>query len=363
MGITAIRRGLAGSGLVATIGGDFTGPTVGIRFDMDALPVTESTGLPFSSKYPGRAHACGHDGHIAVGLGVAKALTSGGISFGGNVKLIFQPGEEYPGGARLMIRDGALEDPKVDAMLGFHIFPGLRAGTFGLRRGVMTARNDEFTVKITGRGGHGAYPHQCKDPVAACGTFITGVQNIVARMVSPVDSAVVTIGEVHGGRGHNVIPREVDLKGTVRTISDEGREAALDGLRSVAEAVARLHSVQVDIEVVAGEPPLVCSPQLMDIVVRALRGVIDEGDLTFIEVPSLGADDFAFYSEQIPALYIRVGSCAEGYENPLHNTAFDFPENILPGALFVVMTAAMGILNGLGRGNRPWSVLPCEPEA
>jgi len=347
IGVEEVVEGLARSGVVATVRGG-PGPTVAVRCDMDALPVTEETGLPFQSRHPGRAHACGHDGHMAIGLGLARLFAGHGGDLPGNVKVLFQPGEEYPCGAPLMIEGGALEDPRVDAMIGFHIFPGLPAGTFGLRQGVMTARNDEFTVRIEGSGGHGAYPHECADPVVAAGSFVTGVQTIASRRVSPVDPLVVTIGEIHGGKGHNVIATEVVLKGTVRSVSEDGRSRALEGLRGIARAVESMHGVKCALDLVVGEPALKCSPEITAAAAAALREAVGEDCLTFIETPSLGSDDFAFYSEAVPVTYIRVGCRAEGYESALHTPTFDFDERILPDALHAIAVVVLRVMEAVG---------------
>lgn len=351
MGVTDIRQGLATSGLVAVIRGGEPGPTVGIRLDMDALPVNEETGVDFRSENAGAAHACGHDGHMTIGLGLARVLRDSEIRFRGNIKLIYQPGEEYPSGAPLMIGDGALRDPDVAAMIALHIFPGLEQGTYGLREGVMTSRNDEFTVEIRGQGGHGAYPHACKDPIAASGTFITGVQNIVSRMVNPVDPVVVTIAEVCGGKGHNVIPPLVTMKGTIRSVSEEGRQAAAAGLEAVARGVEAIHGVTCQVTLVAGEPPLRCAPELTAIARDVLYETVGRDKVVFIEHPSLGADDFAFYSEVLPVTYLRIGSRNEagGFSSPLHSPSFNFDEAILPEAVFVLACIALRVLERLSQ--------------
>ncbi len=352
-GVFDLRQGLATSGLTGVFFGREPGPVVGLRVDMDALPLTEATGVDFASERPGAAHACGHDGHMTIALGVARVLRDAGVAFRGAVKFVFEPGEEYPGGAPLMIRDGALENPKVEALLGCHIFPGLEQGTYGLREGVMCAANDEFVVEITGQGGHGAYPHLCRDPVAAAGSFIVGVQNIVSRMVNPVDPQVVTIGEIHGGKGHNVIPESVTLKGTIRSVSSEGRRAAVEGLRSVARGVETIHGVSCRVDLTPVEPPLVCDPRLTAVARDLLYEVVGSQRVRFIQTPSLGAEGFAFYSEAVPVTYLRIGSRNEtkGYTSPLHSPGFNFDEAILPEAVFVMSALVLRTLERLGAGD------------
>jgi amidohydrolase len=348
-GASDLRQGLAESGLTAVVSGGQPGPTVGLRVDMDALPISEETGVDFASECSGVSHACGHDGHIAIALGVARVLRDSGVTFPGKVKFIFEPGEEYPGGAALMIRDGALREPRVEGILGYHIFPGLEQGTYGLREGTMCASNDEFTVEIAGHAGHGAYPHLCQDPIVAAGSFIVGVQNIVSRMTSPVDPLVVTIGEVHGGKGHNVIPASVTLKGTIRAVSAAGRQGGEEGLRAVARGVEAIHGVTCRVDLIAVEPPLICDPGLTALARDVLYGVVGPGRVRFIDAPSLGAEGFAFYSEVVPATYLRIGSRnpAKGYTSPLHSPGFNFDEAIMPEAAFVLAALALRVLERL----------------
>lgn len=333
-----VKTGIAGTGVTGTLYGGAPGPVVALRVDMDALPVAEQTGLPFSSEVEGVMHACGHDGHTALGLGTAAVLAQFKNSLKGTVKFIFQPGEESPGGAGLMIAGGVLENPRVDALLGCHIFPGVKSGNIGVRYGVMTARNDEFIITLTGIGGHGAYPHRCADVIVAAGHLILGIQTIVSRSNDPVNPLVVTIAQISGGAGHNVIPEKLTLKGTIRSIYESSREMALKRLRELLTGVSGSYGLQYRLDLLAGGPSLKCDKNITGFVEETLVSMIGKERVTIIPNPSLGAEDFALFSQAVPASYIRIGCYDEnkGYIHNLHSPNFDFDEQILADGTFIL---------------------------
>jgi amidohydrolase len=326
-----IRTGIAKTGVVGVIRGRRTNPVVALRVDMDGLPVPEQTGLPFASKVEGVMHACGHDGHTAMGLGVATVLGAVRDDLQGTVKLIFQPGEESPGGSKIMIAEGALEEPGVDAIFGCHISPQIAFGEVGIRYGTMTAANDEFTIRIKGVGGHAARPHHCTDPIVAASNLIIGVQSIVSRLNNPLKPLVISICEIKGGSGHNVIPEGVTLKGTIRSVDEETRALAWRNLDKIVKGIELGHGVEAGLEIQPCEPPLRCDKRLVAFVEETLRELMDPDRVQSIPEPSMGAEDFAFYSERIPAAYVRLGcyDADKGYVHGLHSPYFDFDENLL----------------------------------
>ncbi|HWI53655.1 MAG TPA: amidohydrolase, partial [Symbiobacteriaceae bacterium] len=300
----------------AVIDGGRPGRTVALRADMDALPIAEETGLPFASENPGVMHACGHDVHTATLLATARALKQIEADLPGRVVLIFQPGEEVnPGGASLMIRDGVLQNPAVDAIFGLHVYPLAEAGTMAFGAGPMLAAPDEFDVTIVGRGGHGAQPHLCVDPVLVAAQCLTLLQQIVARNVGPFQSAVITVGSIHGGTARNVIPDEVTFKGTVRTMDSAVqalmRERITAVIRGVCDAAGASYRLRYD----PGYPALVNDAAATDLARRAALHVLDEAAVQPMG-PSMGGEDFAFYLQQVPGSFARLGSMAPGTVGP-----------------------------------------------
>ena len=326
-----VQTGIADTGVIGVLASQNPGPVVALRVDMDALPIGEQTGLPFASRVDGVMHACGHDGHTAIGMGVATVLAQCRDSLQGTVKFIFQPGEEFPGGLKIMIAGGALDSPRVDAILGGHIYPGLPLGKVGVRYGVMTAADDEFTVELKGTGGHGAYPHQCADPIVAAGHLITALQSIVARNTDPLDSLVVSLGQITGGSGYNVIPERVVIKGTIRSLSEYSRETAHQRLKEILNGIQQAFGVEHSLDLIPGNPSLTCDRHLTAFIEECLVDLVGREQVFSIPAPSMGAEDFAYYAEQVPATYLRLGSRDEagGYLHALHTPYFDFNEQIL----------------------------------
>lgn len=325
--------GGVGSGIVARIeGGDSSAPRVALRADMDALPGDENTGLPFASQNPGKMHACGHDGHMAILLGAASLLKANPPP--GQVVLIFQPAEERGGGARVMIAAGALQG--VRAIFGGHITRHYRVGEIMVASGTITAQSDGFTMRVKGRGGHGARPHEAVDAVVVTGLLIMAVQTLVSREINPAHPSVVTIGKVEAGSAGNVIAETATLYGSIRTTETAVRQHIIQGLQRIAKAVGDLHNAKVEVEIRAGYPPVINTLQETEIARRAVLKTLGQQGWVMMDQPSMGSEDFAYYLQHVPGCYVRFGARREGWENiPLHSPSFDFDEEAMKvGAAF-----------------------------
>jgi len=326
-----VKRGLAKTGVVGLLEGREPGRTVAIRADMDALPLEEANQVPYVSKVKGKMHACGHDAHVAILLGVAKFYSSMRDRVKGNIKWIFQPAEEGGGGGRVMVEEGVLENPKVDAIFGAHVFPFLPIGKVGIYEREGLAAADRFTIKIIGKGGHAASPHVTKDPILATGHLITQIHSIVSRNINPLESAVVTIGKVSGGTAFNIIPDEVELMGTVRSLNPQVREELKLRIEQVVQGIVHSFGMAYRFEFEYGYPVLINDPEMSKLVASACsKGIVKEN----IEVlkPSMGAEDFAYYLERCPGSYFRLGCRNEekGIIHPYHSSLFDIDEEVLP---------------------------------
>lgn len=326
-----VRRGIAETGVVGLLRGEEAGKTVAVRADMDALPLEEKNPVPYRSKVSGKMHACGHDAHVAILLGVAKFFSSIRPRVRGSIKWIFQPAEEGGGGGRVMVQEGVLENPAVDAIFAAHVFPNLPMGKVGIHEREGLAATDRFIVKITGKGGHGAYPHLCKDPILAAGHLVTQIHSIVSRDINPVDSGVVTIGKISGGTGFNIIPAEVELIGTVRSLVPQVRETLKSRLEEVSRGVGRSFGVNVEFDFQDGYPALVNDPQMSRLVASACARGIGKENVEFLQ-PTMGGEDFAYFLQKVPGAFFRLGSRNEGKGliHPGHNPLFDIDEEILP---------------------------------
>ena len=326
-----VRKGVATTGVIGVLPGKKPGKTVAIRADMDALPMEEARPVPYASKIKGKMHACGHDAHVAMLLGVAKFFSSIPDQVKGNIKWIFQPAEEGGGGGRLMVEEGALEDPKVDAIFGTHVFPLLPSGMVGYYEREGLAASDRFSVKIIGKGGHGAFPHLCKDPVLAAGHFITQVHSIVSRNINPIESAVITIGKVSGGTASNIIPDEVELVGTVRSLTPQVQEELKRRIEEVARGIAQSFDMDYRYDFEYGYPMLINDPEMVKLAARACAKGVGEENVVAVK-PSMGGEDFSYYLQKVPGAFFRLGNRneAKGTTHPYHSSFFDVDEDILP---------------------------------
>jgi amidohydrolase len=319
------------------------GRVVLIRADMDALPVTEETGLSFRSTEPGVMHACGHDGHMAVGLAVAERLAR--TSLTGTVKLVFQPAEEGGAGAAAMIHDGVLEDPAVDVAIGIHLWSDLPTGSVAITPGPVFASVDNFTIEITGRGGHAAAPHQAVDPIVVAAEIVTALQTIVSRRRNPADPAVVTVTGVHAGTAHNVIPDTATLLGTVRTYGAGFRDRVPQLLEELVTGIATASGASAMVHYERLYPTTVNDPAIASRMTEAAASFLESGEIRS-DYRTMAAEDMAFFLERVPGCYAFVGSgnSRKGTDQPHHSPRFDLDEDALPVAVELLSLAAVALL-------------------
>jgi amidohydrolase len=325
------KRGLAKTGVVGLLEGKEPGRTVAIRADMDALPLEEANPVPYASKIKGKMHACGHDAHVAILLGVAKFFAPLKDRVKGNIIWIFQPAEEGGGGGRVMVEEGVLENPKVDAVFGAHVFPFLPVGKVGVYEREGLAAADRFTIKIIGKGGHAASPHVTKDPILAAGHLITQIHSIVSRNINPLDSGVVTIGKVSGGTAFNIIPDEVELLGTVRSLNPQVREELKSRIEQVIQGIVRSFGMDYRFDFKYGYPVLINDSEMSKLVATACSKGIGKENVEVLR-PSMGGEDFAYYLEKVPGSFFRLGCRNEekGIVHPYHSSLFNIDESVLP---------------------------------
>ena len=337
----AVRTGIGGTGVVATLGSG-GGRTVMLRVDMDGLPIQEQSDAEYASRIAGAMHACGHDGHVAMGVMAARILA--GRELPGTVRVLFQPAEEGEGGAQAMVAGGVLEG--VDVTIGVHLWNELPVGTLGVKAGPLMAAVDRVKIVIHGRGGHGGRPEASADPIVAAAHVVTALQTIVAREVSPVQSAVVTIGSIHGGEAFNVIPDTVTLTGTIRTFDDAIRRSMPERVARIASGIAQGLGCRAEVEVKAGNPAVVNDPGAAEIARRAALRVVAP-EMVVSPVPTMGGEDMAVYFERAPGCFVFVGSSnpARGLDQPHHSPRFDFDEDALPiGCDFLVAAAEEALI-------------------
>ena len=337
----AHRTGIGVTGVVGTIPGAQPGPTLVIRADMDALPIAEQTRLPYASTTPGLMHACGHDLHTATLLGVADLMNRMAPQLRGSVRLVFQPAEELGSGAAAMMAEGALDG--ADMALGFHNHPDMPTGRFAYVRGASLASVDIFDITVTGKSGHAAYPHNSIDPVVAAAALVMQLQTAVSREIRPIYPAVVTIGAIHGGTAHNIIPDAVLLKGTVRTLHPHTRDQAEGVIRRLCDGIATGMRVRVDIDYQRKCPPLVNDDAMVDRGIASIRAQF--GDRISAGEPSLGGEDFALMTEAVPGLQLRIGSGAPGRDDKLHNSDYQPDEACLVQGVAALSRIALDLLS------------------
>ncbi|MCJ7535803.1 MAG: amidohydrolase [Anaerolineales bacterium] len=325
-----VSTGVGKTGVVATLEGAQPGPVLLVRFDMDALPIQEETGAEYASQTPGVMHACGHDGHTAIGLTVARMLDAHKSELGGTVKFVFQPAEEGLGGAQAMVADGVLDNPKPDRCLSLHLWNDKPLGWIGVTAGPAMSASDRFTVRIVGRGGHGASPYLTIDPVVAGAQVISALQNIVSRNVNPLESAVVTVTSMIGGEAFNVIPETVELRGTIRTFKPEIRKIVLERFDQIASGVANAMGCQAEVDLQPVTPAVVNDPKLAQQVYQVAKEVFPEADISTQE-RTMGSEDMSFMMEDIPGCYFFIGSAdhERGLDAGHHHPKFDFNEDAL----------------------------------
>lgn len=326
MGISVVR-GLGRTGVVGTLTTG-AGPSIGLRADMDALPVLELNEAPHRSTHAGVMHACGHDGHTAMLLGAARHLSSK-RDFSGTVHFIFQPAEENEGGGRAMVEDGLFEKFPCDAVFGMHNWPGLPAGRFAVNYGPMMAALDTFEVTVQGKGSHAAMPERGIDPFTAVGQIILGLQTIPSRMLSAMDSAIVSITQIHGGDAWNVIPDSVVIRGTVRCFDPLVQDRVEHALRQMVATLAKAHGATAAVSYTRRYPPTVNSRPEVERAIAAAKSVVGDEAVTVGIPPSMASEDFAFMLQQRPGAYIWLGADGHKACAPLHNPHYDFNDETL----------------------------------
>jgi amidohydrolase len=335
----SLRTGVGRTGVTADPPAslDATTSRILLRADMDALPLTEATGASYASEAPGKMHACGHDGHVAVGLAVADRLSR--AMSAGRFRFLFQPAEEGDGGAEACAADGVLED--VSAAFGLHLWNQLPVGKVGVNRGALLAAVDEFAIDIEGRGGHGASPHETADPIVAAARIIEALQTVVSREISPLDSAVVTVGSVHGGTAFNIIPSSVRLTGTARSFTEETGKALPEKVARVVRGTAEAAGVKARLDYRRVNRATVNDRAMAEFVIETARDLFGEENVE-TETRTLGGEDMSVFLSRVPGCFFFVGSAPAGSHRPHHSPDFDIDERALALGTVLFEAVALG---------------------
>ncbi|MBN1977655.1 MAG: amidohydrolase [Anaerolineae bacterium] len=333
-----VQTGIAATGVVGLLKGKQPGPVVMARFDMDALPITEENETDYASQNPGMMHACGHDAHMAIGLGVATLMARQQDMIAGALKLVFQPAEEGGNGAKAMIEEDVLENPRPDIFLATHVWNEKRVGTIDVTPGAIMAAAEKWHCTVRGKGGHGAAPHQAADPIVAAAQIVTALQTIVSRNVDPLETAVVSVGSIHGGDAFNVIPPQVELNGTIRSYSPQIRRMILRRMQEVFTGVAAACGVEANLEIEPLTPAVTNDVQVTEAVRAAAEAIVGPDNVTTGE-RTMGSEDAAYFMEKVPGCYFFLGSAnaSLGLSMPHHNPRFDFDEAVLTTGVAVMM--------------------------
>lgn len=322
-----VQTGIAHTGVMALMKLAGPGKTLMFRSDIDALPVSEETGLPFASKHKGAMHACGHDAHMAMVLGAVTILNKVKGKLNGTIKFVFQPAEEGPGGAKSMIEAGVMENPHVDHAIGCHVWPAIPEGTIGVKAGRLMAAMDRFDIKILGKGGHGAMPHQCIDALEVGTQVVNALQRIASRQMNPLSPTVVTIGSFHAGTTFNVIPGEAELCGTTRTFDRDIWNSWPERIEKIVRGVCQSMGADYELKYTQGYPPLLNDESMAEVVSRCAGDVVGKKRVIEPE-PTMGGEDMAFYLERSKGCYFFLGVGRQGCA-PIHNPKFDLNEEVL----------------------------------
>jgi hippurate hydrolase len=333
-----VTRGLGKTGLVGTLRKGNSLKSIGLRADMDCLPMDEANDFAHRSTSPGRMHACGHDGHTAMLLGAAKVLSET-RNFEGAVHFIFQPAEEGGGGAKVMIEDGLFEKFPCDAVFAIHNKPGVPVGHIVTKGGPLLAAADRWDIRITGKGGHAAHPHSTLDPMVVGANIVMALQTIVSRNIDPIDSGVVTVGFFHAGSAYNVIPGDAHIGGTTRTTTPANRELVKRRIDEICEGAARMHGVEIEVEHKPGYPPTVNDVEQARFAADVAAGVCGDHAVQDNTRPSMGAEDFSYMLEKVPGAMVWLGNGGGPGTVSLHNSRYDFNDMAIPfGVSFFVRT-------------------------
>ena len=330
-----VERGVAKTGVVASLTLGNSGRMIALRADMDALPLSELNTFPHHSRHPGRMHACGHDGHTAMLLGAVEALATL-RSFDGTVVFIFQPAEEGEGGGRVMIEEGLFERHPVEMVFGLHNWPGLPAGQISVTEGPVMAGTDRFEITITGRGGHAAMPHQATDVVVAGSSLVHALQTLISRVRDPLDPAVISVTRFHAGSADNVLPETAVLGGTVRALTPEVQDQMEAGIGRICTGIEATYGVRIALRYTRGYPPTINAPEPSQIAREVARAVVGESNLLTHLKPSMGAEDFAYLARVVPGCYVWLGNgdaatATHGAKSGcmLHSPHYDFNDDII----------------------------------
>ncbi|MEE4015185.1 M20 aminoacylase family protein [Roseibium sp. FZY0029] len=344
-----VTRGLAKTGIVATLRNGTSSKSIGIRADFDGLPIPEETGAEYASTHPGVMHACGHDGHTAMLLGAAKILAER-KQFDGTVHLIFQPAEENFGGARLMMDDGLFDRFPCDAVFGLHNDPTLPFGQFAFRAGPMMAAVDECKITVIGYGGHGAEPQAASDPIVCGASIIMALQTIASRNIHPLQSAVITVGSFNSGIASNVIPERAEMNLTIRSLEPDVRDELERRIRLIAEGQAASYGMRAEIDYLRGYPPMINHVAETDYLRDLARHFAGEENVADLTRPSMGGEDFGYFLEERPGCYFMLGTAKTDRDPPLHHPKYDFNDDILPIGTNFWVALAEDFLSGKERG-------------
>ena len=346
-GCDEVVTGLGRTGVVGIINGNLgPGKTIGLRADMDALPLSEITGKPYASTVPNKMHACGHDGHTAMLLGAAKYLAET-RNFAGRVALIFQPAEEGGGGGKVMVDDGMMERFDIAQVFGMHNMPGLPVGQFAIRPGPIMAATSEFTIKINGKGGHAAMPHGTVDPIVITSQIVLALQTIVSRSTDPVDSLVVSVTKFHAGDAYNIIPEHAEIAGTVRTLKKEVDNKAEERMRAICEGIAAAHGASVSFAYDSNYPVTFNHEAETAFAGNVAKEIAGDPNVFTAVPPVMGGEDFSYMLEARPGAFIFIGN---GDTANLHNPAYDFNDDVIPhGISYWVRLTETALAGGAGR--------------
>jgi len=335
-----VQTGIGKTGVVGILEGDSDGPTVLVRADMDALPIEEANQTDYISQTPGKMHACGHDGHTTIGLGVAKLLSQHRDKIAGRIKFVFQPAEEIGQGARAMVTDGVMTNPKVDVSLGLHLWNSLPVGKVGVAEGPVMSAPSMFEITIKGKGGHGAMPNQTADPVVCAAQMIMAFQTIVSRNTDPLEQAVVSVATVKAGTARNVIPDSATLAGTIRTFSVATRDIIDTRMREIAEHTAAAMNCEAIVNLMHGGDAVVNHPEATQRVRAAFKkaGMSEEN---FLDERTMGSEDVGIFMTDVPGMYFFLGSSNDekGLNYAHHHPRFDFDEDALPMGVALLSAA------------------------
>ena len=346
-----IRQGPSTTGVLAILRGSANGRTVLLRGDMDALPLTEDTGLDFSSRTDGAMHACGHDTHVAMLAGAARALCAKKDQLAGTVMFMFQPGEEGWHGARFMLDDGLI-DPLPDAAFALHISPNMPTGVFASRAGPLLASSDSIRIKVIGAGGHASMPQDAVDPIPVACEIVTAMQTMITRTISVFDPAVITIAHIDAGTTYNIIPEFARMRGTLRTLSEHTREAAHEGIRKIAENIAAAHGCTAEVEIERGFPVTVCSGREVDLAEQVAKDLYGDSAWMTMKTPMMGAEDFSYVLQKVPGLMAFLGAAPTGVGGDyrgccaLHSNRMTLDEQVMARGIAMHCAYAEAVLAG-----------------